>query len=561
MNATATTGEPMNARTPLLALLALGALLALAPATQAATPFTAGVGDGHGLATGSDGTGHVVWRQDESPGDRVHYCRVPPGGSACDAESTVLPFGGVATTAIAVGDVQVFTPVANRVVILASCWACGPAMPGTTDRTFRWVSTDNGANFGVPVEVGNNLVLNGQAAYVDSLGLSLGVEGGPFQATDPAVAPNPETATPTLATGGLFVYSPAVVYSETLDRAVYATNDLDTVKYAYRADATPTAAELNNVANWQTERLLSSPEGDNDETALSSGPSGILLTYKWFVPNDNRLGLRKFDPGTNTFGGPLYIEGADPIDNNSLDYPYHSQDGSGRIHVVWRSLHDDGRLRYSRSDDGGATFSVAANLAMKESFIDPIVEAAATGTGFAAWKGTGSSAIRVVPIDPQPEPSGPGGSPDTTRPTAGGFGIGDSTLFPGDPTRFTFNSSEAGVAVLTIQKRVKGLKVRIRGRRRCVPRTRSRLRALRRSAGSDAAFRRLLRQRRCRAYTRIGSIRQTVSPGRNTIRFSGRIAGRRLRPGRYRALLVITDSAGNVSRTERINFRVLRRRR
>ena len=167
----------------------------------------------------------------------------------------------------------------------------------------------------------------------------------------------------------------------------------------------------------------------------------------------------------------------------------------------------------------------------------------------------------MVPIDPQPEPAGPGGGPDTTRPTAGGFSIGDSTLFPGDGTSFSFNSSEAGVAVLTIQKRVKGMRVRIRGRRRCVPQTRARLRALRRSAGSDAAFRRRLRRSRCTAYKRIGSIRQTVSPGRNTIRFSGRIAGRRLRPGRYRALLVITDTAGNVSRVERINFRVLRRRR
>ena len=124
MDATATTGELMKARTPLLALLALGALLALAPATQAATPFTAGTGDGHDLAVGSDGTGHVVWRQDESPADRLHYCRVPAGGSACDGESTVLDFGGP-TSANAVGDAQVFTPVANRVVILASCWACG----------------------------------------------------------------------------------------------------------------------------------------------------------------------------------------------------------------------------------------------------------------------------------------------------------------------------------------------------------------------------------------------------------------------------------------------------
>ncbi|MFV1258449.1 hypothetical protein, partial [Klebsiella pneumoniae] len=40
------------------------------------------------------------------------------------------------------------------------------------------------------------------------------------------------------------------------------------------------------------------------------------------------------------------------------------------------------------------------------------------------------------------------------------------------------------------------------------------------------------RKRRCRAYKRIGRIQQAVTPGRNTIVFNGRIAGRRLRPGR-----------------------------
>ena len=83
------------------------------------------------------------------------------------------------------------------------------------------------------------------------------------------------------------------------------------------------------------------------------------------------------------------------------------------------------------------------------------------------------------------------------------------------------------MAVLTIQKQVKGMRVRVRGRTRCVQQTRRRLRALRRRAGSDAAFRRQLRRRRCTAYKRIGSIRQTVTPGRNTIVFRGRIAGRR----------------------------------
>ena len=546
----------MGTRTRLLALAA-GLLLALAPTADAATPFTAGTGHGHDLAVGNDGTGHVAWLQDESPGDRVHYCRVPAGGSACDGESTVLSFPGATSGANATGDAQIFTPAANKVVIVASCWNCN--VSGVTDRTYRWISTNNGVDFSAPAEVGNNLHINGQAGYINGGDMTLGTEGSAFQMTDTA-PPTPDTATAALSGGGLFVYKPSVVFNDALDRTVWAVSDLDTVKFAFSTDPTPTAAELNNQANWQIDRLLPGAEGDNDETHLSTGPNGIFLSYKWFLANDSRVGLRKFDPSTNTFGAPTYVEGPDPIDNNSLDYPNHSQDGSGRLHFVWRTLHDDNRLRYTRSDDGGATFTPAANLAIKETFIDPIVEASPAGTGFAIWRGIGESGIRVVVLDPQPEPAGPAG-PDTTPPTVGSPSIDDPTLTPGQGTRFRFISNEAGIATLTVQKQVKGLKVKVRGKRKCVPQTKKRLRALRRRAGSPAAFRRLLRKRRCKAWKKIGSIRQAVVPGQNTIVFSGRIAGRRLRPGRYRAVLVIRDTAGNLSRAERVLFRVFRPRR
>jgi hypothetical protein len=556
----------MRTRIPLLAITAMTALLAFAPSAGAATPFTAGTGFGHDLAVGNDGVGHVVWLQDESP-DRVHYCRVPAGGSACDAESGTLSFpdSTLPNDAHAIGAAQVFTPVENKVVIVASCWACGPSPNGTANRAFRFISVDNGANFVAVDEVGD-LGVSGQSGWYEPTNMTLGTEGGIFQAMD---SPSPETTDVDLATGGLFVFSPAVVYNANLDRVVYAVNDLDVVKYAYRVDDSPTVGELNSAANWQFDRTLSGAEADNDETHLSTGPSGIFLTYRYVVANDSRIGLRRFETSSNTFSPPVYAEGPDAIDNNSLDYPYHSQDGAGRLHFVWRTLHDDGRLRYSRSDDGGATFTPAANLALRETFIDPIVEAAPSGAGFAAWKGIGTSDIRVVPIDPQPEPAPPagpgpgpgGGGPDTTPPASGPITIGDSTLFPGQGTTFTFNSSEAGMARLTVEKQVPGLKMRVRGRIRCVPRTKKRLRALRRQAGSLAEFRRLLRKRRCKAYKKIGSIQRAVAPGQNTIEWNGRIAGRRLRPGRYRALLVITDSAGNKSSVERIRFRVLRRRR
>jgi hypothetical protein len=544
----------MGTRTRLLALVAIGG--ALAPAAHAATPFTAGTGNGHDLAVGADGTGHLVWMTDET-NDRVGYCRIPAGGSACDSESTFLSFP-LATTASGAGDhAQVFTPAPNKVVILASCTQC----PSSPNRTYRFTSTNNGVDFGAGVEIGT-LRLNGQSAYVGPNDVALSVSGRLFQGQSSSSTTTERQAGSTASS----VYDAAVARVPSAgDQAVYTVNNLDAVEYR-RFDGPsnpPSIFDLSQDANWWPAQFLSGAEGNNDETHLSSGPSGLYLTYRYGQPTENRVALRKFDAGTGTFGSPTYIEGPDPIENSGLAESFHSQDAFGRLHVVWRTLYDGNRLRYTHSDTSGANFTAAANLATRETFFSPQVEAGPDGNGFAAWRS--GSTIRVVPIDPQPEPSagpGPGGGgPDTTPPTAGTPRIADPTLTPGQGTRFTFTSSEAGIATLTVQKQVKGLKVKVRGKRRCVPQTRKRLRALRRQAGSAAAFRRLLRQRRCKAYKKIGSIRQAVVPGQNTIVFSGRIAGRKLRPGRYRALLVIRDTAGNLSRVERVNFRVFRPRR
>ena len=168
---------------------------------------------------------------------------------------------------------------------------------------------------------------------------------------------------------------------------------------------------------------------------LSSGPNGVYLTYRFKQPTENQLGLRKFDPATDTFGAASYIEGDDPIENSSIEESHHSQDASGQLHVVWRTLFSGNRLRYTRSDvDRRELQRPAATLAAGETFLSAKVEAGPAGTGFAAWRSSGS-AIRVVPIDPQAESGGPGGGgPDTTRPTAGGFSMGDRTLTPGAGT-------------------------------------------------------------------------------------------------------------------------------
>ena len=354
-----------------------------------------------------------------------------------------------------------------------------------------------------------------------------------------------------LGSGG-FVFSPAVaVVPGGSQQVVHAVDSLDTVKYAVFTEPSPpvSAGDANTLAKWQSGKFLPAPEGDNDETHLSSGPNGVFLSYRNFVPNDDHVGLRRFDDATDTFGAPTYVEGANTIDNDGVNYPYHSQDSAGRLHFVWRTLYDGMRLRYTRSDDGGATWTPASNLAVKESFFGPIVEAGPAGTGFAIWgfDAAGETTIRIVAIDPQFEADP--AAVDNTPPTVGGLDAGDTSLLPGQGTTFTFNTSEAGKAVLSFQKRVKGLKVKKGGKLRCVPKTKKLVRKLRPKLP------------RCKAWKKIGKITKNVGAGPNKIVFSGRLAGRKLGPGKYRALLKITDTAGNVSSTETLRFRVLKRKR
>jgi len=63
----------------------------------------------------------------------------------------------------------------------------------------------------------------------------------------------------------------------------------------------------------------------------------------------------------------------------------------------------------------------------------------------------------------------------------------------------------------------------------------------------------------CSRYVRIsGSLRHSGRAGSNSVRFSGKLAGRKLRPGRYRLTAVARDRAGNVAASRTATFVVRR---
>ncbi|MBI5106059.1 MAG: hypothetical protein HZB46_13950 [Solirubrobacterales bacterium] len=440
-------------RSALLAVVGAG-LVASAPAS-AATPFSPGTGGDPDVAVGPTGVGHVVWTPDEA-GDRVGYCRVPRGAGACD-RSVLLSFpGGAAANERAA---LVYAPTAAKVVIIGGCWQCNGG--GTKDRVIRWTSVDGGDSFDTGTEItgpsGFDLS-DGNGAWLDAEGLFVGAGGRKVRAMAPAMDLTPEVSS--FGTN----YGPEVVRVPGQNLLVQAVDDLNAVSYSVFGGAL-TANAINTQGNWSSPQALSGPEGDDDASGLNAGPSGVFLHYKWFVANDSRIGLRRFDPATKTFGAPTYIEGDDAIDNSSLDYPDTFQDESGRIHAVWRTLYDGGRLRYRVSDTTGATFGPAMTLAKGESVIDPRVAAAPDGTGFASWRGVGASPIRVVALDPQPESASstttPGGG--TATPTSPA-----TPITPATPAGPASPGSAAGAAQATKTTTVPGASITFGVPRDCV---------------------------------------------------------------------------------------------
>ncbi len=105
-------------------------------------------------------------------------------------------------------------------------------------------------------------------------------------------------------------------------------------------------------------------------------------------------------------------------------------------------------------------------------------------------------------------------------------------------TTLTVRLSEAATLRLAVQRRLPGK----RSGKRCVKPTRK-----------------LRRARSCTRTPAVRTLTRKLKAGTNRIAFSGRIATRRLAPGRYRFVLRATDAAGNRSSARTVTFTVVSR--
>jgi hypothetical protein len=401
----------------LTAALAVAALTAMAAPAGAATPFTVGQGNGARMVADSDGIGHVVWSIPSRGGAPagVGYCRIPVGGSACDVTKVFeYPSAPGQVAQADPLDISIHAPRPMEILIAGSCTSCGDGSPA--DQVYMWQSTTSGVSWNPPPFT--VAAPTGGGGFLGSTPTTAGLSPGalwvcgqcnllvsPGEGNKALVfAQQGAAATAIDTVGSGHVHTPSIVSvpvaGGAVPQLVYAASDLGSIQYSVYEGAYD-GLSVADSSKWSfAPKNLTVPAPDSAEPQLSSGPTSTYLTYRRSVPGDNQILIRRFNSDTTakSFGLATQIQGGDPIDN-SADAPDSAQDQSGRVHVIWTSGHDAGRLRYVQSDVSGTTFSNPVSIARGETFGDPDIGAAPSGAGWATWSTGGDSPIRVVKLE------------------------------------------------------------------------------------------------------------------------------------------------------------------
>lgn len=159
-----------------------------------------------------------------------------------------------------------------------------------------------------------------------------------------------------------------------------------------------------------------------------------------------------------------------------------------------------------------------------------------------AFEVTGQS----IPCDIAPEITQFGVTNKVFAPVAGKAGAKRSALISAGKkvkrgTRFVYTLSEAAKVTIAVERRMKGRRTGRGAKARCVKATRTNRQAP-----------------RCVRFAKVTSLGAQAKAGKQSLFFSGRVRGKALKPGPYRATIVAKDAAGHTSTPRRVNFRIVR---
>ena len=323
--------------------------------------------------------GHVVWGIPSRGGQpaKIGYCRIPAGGSACDVtKEFAFPSAPGQVAQADPLDVTVHAPRPLEVLIFGSCTGCGDG--GTRRSRLSAGSRRRAAQLAPRRSPSPRRPAKlGCSTTPTAAGLQPALCGSDDQprSSRPARATRrsmfaPQGVAANSVTRSAPVRRPQRRASRTVPVAGGAVPQLDlrrratTTRSSTRSTRAGTLDGLSSAtrrSGRRSPRRCRPAVADSAEPQLSSGPTSAYLTYRRIVPGDNQILIRRFNSATDeqdASAPSTQLQGADPIDN-SADAPDSVQDVSGRVHVIWTSQHDGGRLRYIQSDVVRRDFSRA----------------------------------------------------------------------------------------------------------------------------------------------------------------------------------------------------------
>ncbi len=362
-----------------IVVLVLAGLVGAVPAGAAITLGSPSRTGGAGIAVDADGTAHVAWTEGAAGGDRLVWCKLPRGATACAQTQTLIP-----DTLASFGPVQVLIPSPGRVFLIQH--RC------CNQRTVLYESTDAGSSWSGPRTIGTLQPYEaalGPGPFSVSLVDDTKTDGVDFQAA-PIGGGTPGFADVGAGLGQVTSekiqgYDGTVAFVDP-STPVVAFSDLNESFYRIWGGS----GDYNQTATWGPTTSL----GPGSDTRLASGQSGVYVLYRTGKPGSVSVVVRRMDPGTRAFGTPVTVsEVGDPL------APDLFEDAAGRLHAVWERNADDA-LRYRTSAAGGGWSAARTLDATAGGKFGVRAASAPDGGGWAVWDGNGHGPIRaaVIPV-------------------------------------------------------------------------------------------------------------------------------------------------------------------
>jgi hypothetical protein len=339
-------------------------------------PIAIGSGYNVGVTVDPAGTAYIAWVGPESTVTSLQFCRLPRGGTACDAKGVIATEGTSLSRPFVVVDGMIVQVVSYRYGLTGGAFAA----------VFLFTSNDGGRTFDSGRRVGTAPF--SAAALGPGRAVSLVTHayhnGMVYQAVP--LEPGAAAAATEAVLSTTHPYSGAVGLDGTTPVVAFASGSGDAQLRSYLG-----TGDQNTADSWSPPRDI----GKGDRMHLAGGSKGLFLLAQ------GAAGLEVRRYGAGVFGSAVQI----PNGTGELAHAHMVQDATGRLHVLWPRIEADGiYLNHAVSDTG--TVWQTGLVTVDDGFEGVRMALAPDQVGIAVWgtsaASASSSSIHAVAVRASP---------------------------------------------------------------------------------------------------------------------------------------------------------------